>query len=235
MITNERQFKISKAQLDKLRRSAAAFDLNEAAKCIGSPVLAQAELAALQSQIDELAEEIREYEALRSGAISILKAQSLSELPQILIKARIAQGLSQRELGERLGLKEQQIQRYEAEEYSTANLRRLAEVAEALKLNVSEIAEINRELPQKKDFDSEAIRWDQFPIKEMYRRGWFKGYTGTLAGALAQPEQTRRRPTPACAPSETSPCRRQGRSLFIARMGESGARRRHRILSPQGL
>ena len=43
-----------------------------------------------------------------------------------------------------LGLKEQQIQRYESEEYATANLRRLAEVAEALNLNISEVAELSQ-------------------------------------------------------------------------------------------
>lgn len=188
MITNERQFRISKAQLDNLRNATSAFDANEAAKRSGSAVLAQAELAALQSQIEELAEEIHEYEALQSGAVRILKAQSLSELPRILIRARIAQGLSQRGLAERLGLKEQQIQRYEAEAYSTANVRRLAEVAKALNLNISEVAELSQDLHAKKDTKPESIQWDRFPIREMYRRDWFEGYTGTLAGAVAQAE-----------------------------------------------
>ena len=35
---------------------------------------------------------------------------------------------------ERIGVKEQQIQRYEAEEYGTASLRRLIEVSDALEL-----------------------------------------------------------------------------------------------------
>jgi HTH-type transcriptional regulator / antitoxin HigA len=143
MITNERQFRISKAQLQKLRSSVAAFDVHEAAKASGSRILAQAELAGLQSQIEELAEQVGDYEALQSGAVNILKAPSLSDLPKILIKSRIARGLSQRDLAERLGLKEQQIQRYESEEYATANLRRLTEVAEALNLKISEVAELS--------------------------------------------------------------------------------------------
>lgn len=188
MITNERQFRISKAQLEKLRKTASAFDLNEATKRSGSSVLARAELAALQSQIDELAEEVLDYEALQSGAVSILKAASLTELPRILIKARIAQGLSQRQLAEVLGLKEQQIQRYEAEEYSTANVRRLSEVAKALNLNITEVAEFSQDPPAKQDAHADKIHWDRFPIKEMYRRNWFAGYAGTLSGALAHPE-----------------------------------------------
>jgi transcriptional regulator with XRE-family HTH domain len=49
-----------------------------------------------------------------------------------LIRARISAGLSQRELAARLGLKEQQIQRYEATNYETASLRRVLEIAAAL-------------------------------------------------------------------------------------------------------
>ena len=48
----------------------------------------------------------------------------------LLIRARIAQGLSQKSLAGRLGLKEQQIQRYEASEYASASLARIRSVAE---------------------------------------------------------------------------------------------------------
>lgn len=143
MITNERLFRISKTQLAKLRNSAETFDFDAVSKRCGSPILAQAELDALKSQIGEIAEQVQEYQALRSGSIASFKARSLSELPQILIKARIVQGLSQRDLAERLGLKEQQIQRYESEEYATANLRRLGEVADALNLKIREVAEFS--------------------------------------------------------------------------------------------
>jgi len=186
MITNDRQFRISKAQLERFRASVKAFDLAEATGRIGSSVLAKAELAALQCQIDEIAEDIREYEALRLGAVSVLKAKSLQELPQILIKARIARGMSQRELAGKLNLKEQQIQRYESEEYSSASLRRLAEIAQALDLNISEVAEFRQ--PSTTSERSSEINWELFPIKEMYKRHWFEGYTGTLSGAVAQAE-----------------------------------------------
>ncbi len=136
MITNERQFRITKAQFDKLNAAAADFDLEAATRRIGARILAEAELEALRSQASDLSDQLREYQALKSGAITILKAGNLSELPTILIRARIAKGLSQRDLAQRLGLKEQQIQRYEAEGYSSASLRRLAEIAEALNLNV---------------------------------------------------------------------------------------------------
>lgn len=68
--------------------------------------------------------------------ISSLILYSLSELPATLIKARIAAKLSQKALAERLGLKEQQIQRYEATEYASANLARVIEVSEMLGLKL---------------------------------------------------------------------------------------------------
>jgi transcriptional regulator with XRE-family HTH domain len=53
-------------------------------------------------------------------------------LPDTLIRARIAAGLSQAALAERLGMKPQQVQRYEATKYASASLTRLLEVARAI-------------------------------------------------------------------------------------------------------
>jgi HTH-type transcriptional regulator/antitoxin HipB len=56
----------------------------------------------------------------------------IAVVPQDLIRARIASGLSQKELAKRLGMPEQQIQRYEAKEYESVSLARIAEIAKAL-------------------------------------------------------------------------------------------------------
>lgn len=53
-------------------------------------------------------------------------------LPEMLIEERQRMGLTQKQLAERMGLKEQQIQRYESTRYQSASLRRLGEVAQAL-------------------------------------------------------------------------------------------------------
>jgi HTH-type transcriptional regulator/antitoxin HigA len=148
MITNEREYRISKGQLLRIREATKLFDVVAAEKRTGSKVLAKAELAALKSENEVLSSQIREYEALKAGKVSVFKAESLSELPDLLIQARIAQGLSQRQLAGRLDLKEQQIQRYEAERYASASLRRLTEVSEALELNISEVAELRPVKPR---------------------------------------------------------------------------------------
>ncbi len=54
----------------------------------------------------------------------------------MLVRARVAAGLSQKQLAQRLGLKAQQIQRYEATRYRTITLGRMLEVAEALGLRL---------------------------------------------------------------------------------------------------
>jgi transcriptional regulator with XRE-family HTH domain len=68
----------------------------------------------------------------------VLELDSLDQLPEALIRARIAAGLSQKELAGRLGLKEQQIQRYEARRYAGASLDRVQAVADALGMQIHE-------------------------------------------------------------------------------------------------
>ena len=195
MITNERQYRITNAQLAKLREALGAFDSAEAAERIGSQQLATAEHDALESQVEELTEQIREYEALKSGAVSILKAESIEGLPTILIRARIAKRLSQRDLAKMLGLKEQQIQRYEAGSYASASLRRLAEVARALDLEISEIAEVSTALPRENTGEGRLpVNWSEFPFQEMYRKNWFESFfAGSLDDARSNAEELLRK------------------------------------------
>ena len=128
MIKNERQYRITKAQA--ARFSAALNGLRQRSGDEGiHPLIAKAQEDALSSQLSDLENELREYESLKAGDFQVDSLGVVADLPSILIKARIAQGLSQRDLAERVGLKEQQIQRYEATDYSSANLARIKEVA----------------------------------------------------------------------------------------------------------
>src|SRR5258708_2193179 len=94
--------------------------------------IAELQRASLVGQLAELDAQVREYEQLRAGQLAAARVSSLSDLPDALVRARIAAGLSQRELAGRLGMKEQQIQRYEADSYAGASLSRLREVMDAL-------------------------------------------------------------------------------------------------------
>jgi len=56
----------------------------------------------------------------------------LSDIGPRLLAARVAQGLSQRDLAERVGVHQQQIARWEKERYGCVSLNRLSLVADAL-------------------------------------------------------------------------------------------------------
>jgi len=131
MIKNEREYRITRRQAGRF--TDALRDLREATKRGGKdPLWLQLHEDALRSQLSDLENDLREYEALRAGTVRTLEVNSLDDLPEVLIKARIAAGLSQEDLAARLGIKEQQVQRYEGTGYSGASLQRIQEVIKAL-------------------------------------------------------------------------------------------------------
>lgn len=132
MIRNTRQYRITKAQAEKFRRALDEFDDRPVAHPRVHPKLIKAQRDAIASQLETLEQEIEEYERLQKSRRRQLDLELVADLPEALVRARIAAGLSQRELAERLGLKEQQIQRYEATKYESASLKRIIEVARAL-------------------------------------------------------------------------------------------------------
>jgi transcriptional regulator with XRE-family HTH domain len=136
MITNERQYKITRAEADKFRRALAELAAEGGVRVGVHPRLIQAERDALESQLEDLRSEISEYERLKSADVPVISISTFDELPEGLIKARIAAGLSQKALAERLGLKEQQIQRYEAERYASASYQRLRDIAASIGVRI---------------------------------------------------------------------------------------------------
>ncbi len=134
MIKNERQYRITKTQADKFARALRELP----SRASNDPLMTELETNALSSQLDELRQQLREYDQLRSGEYGVITVESFGELPRALIRVRIAAGLSQKELADRLGLKEQQVQRYEATDYQSASLARIREVVDALHVNVRE-------------------------------------------------------------------------------------------------
>lgn len=63
--------------------------------------------------------------------------QSLPDLPSILIGARTFQGITQRDLADKLGLKHQQIQRWEKQQYAHITFHNLLAVTKALNIEVT--------------------------------------------------------------------------------------------------
>ena len=132
MIKNERQYRIAKAQAAKFEEALKSFVIESRKDHTTHPRLIKAQKDAMQSQLKSLRTELAEYEDLESGNIPAPDLEYISVVPRDLIRARIASGLSQKELAERLGMPEQQIQRYEAKEYESVSLARISEVAKVL-------------------------------------------------------------------------------------------------------
>ncbi len=132
MITNERQYRITRKKAADFARAIKEFDVASSERADVHPRLLRAELDGLRSQLADLREELEEYEDLKSAEPSMISVDSIEELADGLIKARISSGLSQRALAQRLEVKEQQIQRYEATRYGSASYQRLCEVSRAL-------------------------------------------------------------------------------------------------------
>jgi HTH-type transcriptional regulator / antitoxin HipB len=136
MILNERQYAITKAQIKKFELVLAQVKNSEIPKDINGQLRRETHLDVLESQIEEMREEVEEYERLKAGEIENLTIESYSQLPEVLIQARIIRGWTQEQLAERLGVKAQQVQRDEANLYVGASFSKLLAIQKALNLEV---------------------------------------------------------------------------------------------------
>ncbi len=137
MITHERQIQIANAELKRFEEALAERTASGPSPNV-HPRIHQAMLDAMASEPDELRAKLDRYDDLRSGRIAQRTLNSWRELPIALIEARIAAHLTQRELAQRLGVPEQQVQRWEANSYAGVAIERLQEIADALQLQVLE-------------------------------------------------------------------------------------------------
>lgn len=134
MIRNDKEYRHSKKRIDELEGQLSSVSTER------SGVQSQINAAvkdALRMQIEDIEREIEEYEDLKEGRLLSFSTDNLDSLGEIITKARIAQGLTQTELGEKLGITQQQVQRYERNGWQKISIWRLAEAADALGLDLS--------------------------------------------------------------------------------------------------
>ena len=132
MIANQLEYNVTRTKAQKCRKAIQEMKDHPDPPANVHPRSWRAQREALESILAELQAELAEYDALATGAVTVVELDSISDLADGLVKARIIRGLSQQALAERLGMKVQQVQCYEADRYAGASLRRLGEVAEAL-------------------------------------------------------------------------------------------------------
>ena len=143
MIKNEKQYRITKAQARRFQDALAELAGQKRPANI-TPRLWHAQRQAAESQMDELREQVEDYERLQMGKSSEVVLESVEDLPKALIRARIAAGMTQAGLARRLGVKQQQVQRYEASEYGSASFARIVKVLQALGLTLPKAARLVR-------------------------------------------------------------------------------------------
>jgi HTH-type transcriptional regulator / antitoxin HipB len=135
MIQNERQYRITQTKLREFEQDLANLDQPD-------PSLHPRQIVGWTNSynltIRQLKQELAEYEQLKSGNIVTFVLGSLNDLPTTLIKARIAAGMTQKELADKIGVREQQIQRYEANHYNSASFDRLRSIAVALNIEITQ-------------------------------------------------------------------------------------------------
>lgn len=141
MIKNERQLKITKKKLREFERVLS--DLSKDYSSNKSLKL-KIQIDALESDISILGAEVEEFDNLKSGTVKVIKAKSFHELPEVIIKARIARSMTQKDLALSLGMKEQQIQRYENNNFASVSFSKIEKIVEALGITIEEIATLNK-------------------------------------------------------------------------------------------
>ena len=132
MIKNEKQYKISKKKLSDL--DAAIMRAEKDNKL--TPLRKELILGSLQVAKGEIEQEVLLYETLKKDNKGVLKERLISELPSLLVEYKIRSGLTQKEFAEKLGLKEQQWQRYEAENFKSVTFKNLLKFLDAIGLQI---------------------------------------------------------------------------------------------------
>ena len=153
MLKNEKQYKITKKKLDGINQNIEAMHVEGQQLSLKSQLI----LASLTDMSNDMNNEIAEYELLKKDKAKILKARSLSELPSLITEYKIALGLTQKEFSQKIGMKEQQLQRYEAENFQGISFKNLLKILHAIGLDVTVKGNMPNLSLQKQAPDNQSI------------------------------------------------------------------------------
>ncbi len=129
MIRNENEYREAITRLGEEQKRIETQKA-ELEKMGLSPAEVKRAIDPIQSFHLQLQEEVESYQRLKRGEFD--EIWDLRGLGQLLISARIARGLTQRQLAEKLGVNESQVSRDERNEYHGVTLDRAARILELL-------------------------------------------------------------------------------------------------------
>lgn len=157
MIKNNSQLTQAKQMLKKYIEQKDAIN--------GQDLIERMQLTAFICRIENLEQDIKEYESLiqNSGELQF-DSETLSKA---IMSLRIASGYTQKELAQELDIPEQQVQRYEQQDYLKVKFERIIQIMHILstKINLSfQIKGLGKIIPIKR------------PIKEKIHKIQERGY-----------------------------------------------------------
>jgi HTH-type transcriptional regulator/antitoxin HigA len=136
IILNEREARRARAALGKIDHALSSKGVLDVAQLALPGDVVEIHRKALAGSRRTIAAMLDAYDRIKNGEYAELTSRWRNEPGVILIIARIARGRSQAELASQIGMREQQIQRYEAERYRSINLQTLKKIAAALGVEV---------------------------------------------------------------------------------------------------
>lgn len=172
MISNEKEYRSTKVALAGFETALMQYDVLQAIEIGIDPMIARAQRSSFERQAAELRDQLVAYEALREGKVRELEVHSVSEIGKGLVEARLAKGLTQRELANLAGLQEQQVQKYEKEHYGSASLSRLAHIASTIGFDFVAKLTMTGSTPSADEIPG-GLTLADFPFAQMNSRGWF--------------------------------------------------------------
>lgn len=137
MILNERQYNVTKRNIAKFNETLNILKKQPSPEDTNEQLRRKYHIEAVEGQLETLNQEAKTYQQLKSGQTNVL-VSSFESLPENLIKARIIRGWSQAQLAEKLNVRQQQVQKDEANLYANSSFVKLLRVKNALNLNITE-------------------------------------------------------------------------------------------------
>lgn len=174
IILNEKELRDARARVAAFDDALATEeDLRRIAEGLPPEVVKQL-AATMRAERDDLADAIEAYDAAKgTGKPTRLERRAGSDPGLMLIVARIAKGYTQRDLAWRLGVKEQQVQRYEADRYSAISVKNYARVAALLGVRLSATIQPNLQF---RGLDRVIDNVSKDDIKKILKHGRANGW-----------------------------------------------------------
>lgn len=175
IVLNENELRAARMRLAALD-SALGTDGTIKRLADGLPPEVMKQLSVMMhAEKDDLAEAIRAYEtAKEAGKSTPLQKRAEGDPGLMLIVARIARGYTQRDLAWRLGVKEQQVQRYEADRYRTISVKNYARIAALLGVKLAATIELESQFRGLDRVIDDVSKEDiKKIIKHGRKNGWF--------------------------------------------------------------